>query len=48
MIIGKKTAEAIHRSKVKWSKSFSIRAAKEKAERKKIYRLPNGLYVWRT
>lgn len=47
MIIGRKTAESIARSKEKWSKSFSKNVAKKQSGRNKIYRLPNGLYVWR-
>jgi hypothetical protein len=31
----------------KLHKSFSVKASRQRAKRKQIYRLPNGLYVWR-
>ena len=31
----------------KWHHSFSIRLARKHSGRKHIYRLPNGVYVWR-
>jgi len=54
MGIKKISAEEVNRTQVKgsmrntkWNISFSIKSAKERAGRKQIYRLPNGVYVWR-
>ena len=45
--IGRLSAEVVNRNPNRWSKTFSINVARKMAGRKKIYRLPNGLYVWR-
>ena len=38
---------SVEKSKDLRGRSFSIESARRQAKRKQIYRLPNGLYVWR-
>ena len=54
MVIKRITAEKVNMTQkkgswenTKWHLSYSIKSAKKRAKRKQIYRLPNGLYVWR-
>jgi hypothetical protein len=44
--IGKKSAEEINRNPTKWSKTLSLNLASQNHGNKKVYQLPNRLYVW--
>ena len=41
------SAEKVNRDRKKWYTSLSLSSARKRAKRKQIYRVPNGIFVWR-